>query len=202
MKNTIRPLHDVLLVKRQESEPAKGLIHIPEEAREKSIFAEVLAVGPGDRSKTGVLLPVDVKVGDVVLLTKYAGTGQELTVDGQKLLLVRSGDVQAVVGPTDTSPPVGDVADLLEAAWGVIANAGGGDWTQETPEWAKGAGEWRDRYFEWQRNPTVERQLADALAPYAPTPPEGGRPEGPVATLKRFLAERDQFLARLHNTAA
>lgn len=152
MKN-IRPLHDVLVVKRQEPEAvSKGGLIIPEDAKEKSTTAEVLAVGPGDRSKSGARMPVDVKAGDTVLLGKYAGTGQELTVDGEKLLLVRSGDVLAVVGPADAAvEPAGGAAELLETGWGVISSVAGGDWSSQTPEWQKAAGEWRDRYFEWLR---------------------------------------------------
>jgi chaperonin GroES len=111
---TIRPLHDVLVVRRTTPEAvSKGGIFIPEDAKETSTTALVVAVGPGDRSKSGYRMPVDVKAGDTVLLGKYAGTGQELTVEGEKVLLVRSGDVLAVVGEAGPSLE----AQLCELIW-------------------------------------------------------------------------------------
>ena len=74
---------------------ASGLV-IPDTAKEKPQQGSVLAVGPGRRSEqTGELIPLDVKVGDTVVYSKYGGT--EITVDGEDLLILSSRDVLAIV---------------------------------------------------------------------------------------------------------
>jgi chaperonin GroES len=76
------------------SRPA-GLV-IPDTAKEKPQQGEVLAVGPGRRSEqSGEVIPLDVKVGDKVVYSKYGGT--EITVDGQDLLILNARDVLAVL---------------------------------------------------------------------------------------------------------
>ena len=80
---------------RAEETTASGLV-IPDTAKEKPQQGEVLAVGPGRRSEqTGELIPVDVKVGDKVVYTKYGGT--EITVDGEDVLILTARDVLAVI---------------------------------------------------------------------------------------------------------
>ena len=75
--------------------PPAGLV-IPDTAKEKPQQGEVLAVGPGRRSEqTGELIPLDVKVGDTVVYSKYGGT--EITVDGEDLLILNARDVLAVM---------------------------------------------------------------------------------------------------------
>ena len=67
---------------------------IPDTAKEKPQQGEVLAVGPGRRGEdSGELIPVDVKVGDTVVYSKYGGT--EITVEGEDLLILSSRDVLA-----------------------------------------------------------------------------------------------------------
>ena len=97
MAQTLRPLHDRVLVKRvEEKEQVRGGIIIPDTAKEKPQQGEVLAAGPGRRSdQTGELIPVDVAVGDVVVYSKYGGT--EITIDGEDLLILTSRDVLAKV---------------------------------------------------------------------------------------------------------
>lgn len=162
----LRPLGDGLLVRVAKAEDtSKGGIIIPENAKEKPRRGEVLAVGPGrpcepaygkGSPERGYALPVAVKPGEVVLFGQFAGTRVGADED---LLLLKESDLLAVVGPADgTVEPSSGAADLLESAWGVISNAGGGDWTTETAEWQKAAGAWRDRYFEWLRG----QQLATA----------------------------------------
>jgi chaperonin GroES len=68
---------------------------IPDTAKEKPQQGEVLAVGPGRRSDTGELIPLDIAVGDTVLYSKYGGT--EIVVDGEDLLVLTSRDVLAKV---------------------------------------------------------------------------------------------------------
>ena len=94
---SLQPLEDRIVVKPGESEEttASGLV-IPDTAKEKPQQGEVIAVGPGRRSDTsGDLIPVDVKVGDTVLYSKYGGT--EVTIDGDDLLVLNARDVLAIV---------------------------------------------------------------------------------------------------------
>jgi len=93
----LNPLEDRIVVRPNESEEttASGLV-IPDTAKEKPQQGEVLAVGPGRRSDTtGELIPMDVKVGDIVVYSKYGGT--EITVDAEDLLILTSRDVLAKV---------------------------------------------------------------------------------------------------------
>jgi chaperonin GroES len=93
---TLKPLGDRLLVKpiEQEEKTASGII-LPETAKEKPQEGEVLAVGPGARKEDGARIEMDVKVNDVVLYAKYAGT--EVKIDGVKYLILRESDVLAIV---------------------------------------------------------------------------------------------------------
>ena len=95
-KLRIRPLHDRVIVRRQEEErTSAGGIVIPDTAAEKPIRGEVLAVGNGKILEGGDVRPLDVKVGDKVLFGKYSGT--EVKVDGEELLVMREEDVMAVI---------------------------------------------------------------------------------------------------------
>ena len=90
----LHPLEDRIVVRPGESEEttASGLV-IPDTAKEKPQLGEVLAVGPGRRSDTGELIPLDLVVGDTVYYSKYGGT--EITVEGEDLLILSSRDVLA-----------------------------------------------------------------------------------------------------------
>src|SRR5215213_6592179 len=93
----LQPLEDRIVVRPGESEEttASGLV-IPDTAKEKPQQGEVLAVGPGRRSDhTGEIIPLDVKVGDTVVYSKYGGT--EITAEGEDLLILNGRDVLAVV---------------------------------------------------------------------------------------------------------
>ena len=93
----LNPLDDRIVVRPNESEEktASGLV-IPDTAKEKPQQGEVLAVGPGRRAdNTGEIIPLDVKVGDTVVYSKYGGT--EIAVDGQDLLILTSRDVLAKI---------------------------------------------------------------------------------------------------------
>lgn len=92
----IRPLHDRVLVRRMEEERmTSGGIVIPDSAAEKPIQGEVVAVGKGKILENGEVRPLDVKVGDRVLFSKYGGT--EVKVEGEELLVMREDDITAVV---------------------------------------------------------------------------------------------------------
>ena len=93
----LKPLDDRIVVKPNEAETqtASGLV-IPDTAKEKPQQGKVLAVGAGKRAEsTGELIPLDIKVGDTVLYSKYGGT--EVTVDGDDLLVLNARDILAIV---------------------------------------------------------------------------------------------------------
>ena len=92
----LRPLHDRVIVKRVEEEKmSAGGIVIPDNAAEKPIRGEVLAVGNGKLLDSGELRSLDVAVGDTVLFGKYSGT--EVKVEGEELLVMREDDIMAII---------------------------------------------------------------------------------------------------------
>ena len=96
MSISIKPLEDRIVIRQVEAEQttASGLV-IPDTAKEKPQEGEVIAVGPGRVDDSGNRIPVDVKVGDVVIYSRYGGT--EVKYDGQEFQLLSSRDVLAVV---------------------------------------------------------------------------------------------------------
>jgi chaperonin GroES len=92
----IKPLHDRVVVRRleQEEKTAGGII-IPDTAKEKPQQGEVLAVGSGARDDSGKVVPLDVKVGDIVLFAKWGGT--EVKVEGEDLLVMKESDIIGIV---------------------------------------------------------------------------------------------------------
>jgi chaperonin GroES len=92
----IRPLQDRLIVKRiDEEEKTAGGIIIPDTAKEKPQEGKVVAVGKGKVGEDGKVHPLDVKKGDKILFSKYAGT--EVNIDGAEHLIIREDDVLGVV---------------------------------------------------------------------------------------------------------
>jgi chaperonin GroES len=94
---SLQPLEDRIIVKPGEAEETtvSGLV-IPDTAKEKPQQGEVIAVGPGRRSEqTGEIIPVDVKVGDTVVYSKYGGT--EITDGGEDVLILNARDILAIV---------------------------------------------------------------------------------------------------------
>ena len=92
----IRPLQDRIIVQRiEEEETTKGGIIIPDSAKEKPQEGKAIAVGNGKITDDGKLQPLDVKKGDRVLFSKYAGT--EVTIDGEDHLIIREDDVLGIV---------------------------------------------------------------------------------------------------------
>jgi len=91
----IRPLHDRIIVKRlAEEEKTKGGIIIPDNAKEKPMEGEVIAVGNGKVMANGMAVKLEVKAGDKILFGKYSGT--EIKVDGEEYLMMREEEVLAV----------------------------------------------------------------------------------------------------------
>ena len=97
MSVNIKPLEDRILVQSLEAEQttASGLV-IPDTAKEKPQEGTVIAVGPGRFDESGdKRIPLDVKVGDVVIYSKYGGT--EVKYSGQEYLLLAARDILAIV---------------------------------------------------------------------------------------------------------
>ncbi len=96
MSVSIKPLEDRIVVRPLEAEQvtASGLV-IPDTAKERPQEAEVVAVGPGRVAENGTRIPVDVKIGDKVIFSKYGGT--ELKYEGQEYLVLSARDVLAIV---------------------------------------------------------------------------------------------------------
>lgn len=96
MATKIRPLGDRILVKRlEEAEQMQGGIYIPDTAKEKPTQGEIIAVGPGRTTDDGKIQKLEVKVGDRVLMGKYAGT--EVKIDGDEYLILREDDVLGIL---------------------------------------------------------------------------------------------------------
>jgi chaperonin GroES len=92
----IRPLQDRIIVKRiEEEETTKGGIIVPDTAKEKPQEGKVIAVGKGKVQEDGKVQPLDVKKGNRVLFSKYAGT--EVNIEGEEHLIIREDDVLGVI---------------------------------------------------------------------------------------------------------
>ncbi len=92
----IRPLQDRIIVKRmEEEEMTKGGIIIPDSAKEKPMEGKVIAVGNGKVLDNGQKSTPDVKAGDKVLFSKYAGT--EVKIDGEEHLIMREDDILGII---------------------------------------------------------------------------------------------------------
>jgi len=93
---SVRPLRDRILVERvEEQEQRIGGIIIPDSAKEKPQQGRVVAVGHGRVNDKGDVFPLDVKVGDTVLIGKYSGT--EIKLDGKEYTILREEEVLGVV---------------------------------------------------------------------------------------------------------
>lgn len=107
----MKPLHDRIIVEPSDAETttASGII-LPDSAQEKPQRGKVIGVGPGKVLDTGKLSQMDVKVGDIVLYGKYAGT--EVKLSGCDYVILRQDDVLAVVDgkPTPAKAPTKAVA--------------------------------------------------------------------------------------------
>ncbi len=96
MATKVRPLHDRVIVRRlDEEEKSSGGIIIPDTAKEKPIQGEVIAAGKGKILDNGDVRPLDVKPGDRVIFSKYAGT--EIKLDGSEYMMMREDDILGVI---------------------------------------------------------------------------------------------------------
>jgi chaperonin GroES len=99
MSINLKPLGDRVIVEPLEEEVqtfAGGQLVLPDTAKEKPQQGKVLAVGPGRRDEEGKRIPMDVKVGNVVVYAKYSGTTFK-TRDGKELLILKESDILAIV---------------------------------------------------------------------------------------------------------
>ena len=95
-KVQLRPLGNRVLAKRLAAEDTlKGGIILPDSAKKKQETAEVIAVGTGKKDKDGKIAPMPVKVGDVILMDKYAS--QEIQLNDEEYVIVRQDDIIAIV---------------------------------------------------------------------------------------------------------
>ncbi len=92
----VRPLHDRILVRRMaEEEKTAGGLFIPDTAKEKPQRGEIVAAGKGRITEEGKVLPLEVKAGDKVLFSKYAGT--EIKLSGEDYLMMREEDILGII---------------------------------------------------------------------------------------------------------
>lgn len=96
-KANFKPLHDRVLVRRASNdEKTAGGIILPETAQEKPMEGEVVAVGSGYINDNGDKRPLDVKEGDKVVFSKWAGT--EVTINGEELMVMKESDIIGIIG--------------------------------------------------------------------------------------------------------
>ena len=90
-----RPLHDRVLIEVLDSEAkTAGGIIIPDTAKEKPQEGKVVAIGSGGRTEAGKIIPMDVKVGDLVLFGKWSGT--EVKIDGKEYSIMKESDIMGI----------------------------------------------------------------------------------------------------------
>lgn len=92
----IQPLGNRMVAERiEEEQQFSGSIIIPDSAKEKGQSAKIIATGPGKKNDDGSIVPLDVSVGETVMIGKFAGT--EINVDGQDLLILTEDDILGVI---------------------------------------------------------------------------------------------------------
>lgn len=94
--SSLKPLGNRVLVRRLAAEEKlKGGIILPDTAKKKQEQAEVIALGSGKKDDNGKLIPMPVKVGDIILMEKYSG--QEVTLNDEEFVILRADDIIAIV---------------------------------------------------------------------------------------------------------
>ena len=92
----IRPLQDRVIVERIEAEEkSAGGLYIPDTAKEKPQEGKVIAVGKGKHREDGSMIAMDVKSGDRILFSKYAGS--DVTLDGKEFIIMREDDILGIL---------------------------------------------------------------------------------------------------------
>lgn len=96
VKTKLKPIGNRILARRLDpEEKVKGGIILPDTAKQKQETAQVIAIGTGKKDKKGNIIPFPVKPGDKILMDKYSG--QEVTIDGEEFVILRSDDIIAIV---------------------------------------------------------------------------------------------------------
>ena len=95
MQNKLRPLGDRVLIRFIEGEEKVGSIIIPDTAKEKPQEGKVVAAGPGKMGEDGKRIPMELKKGDRVLFSKYAGS--EIKIDGVEHIFMREDDILGIL---------------------------------------------------------------------------------------------------------
>lgn len=92
----IQPLGNRVVAERiEQEEQVSGGIIIPDSAKEKGQTAKIIAAGPGSKKDDGTVVPLDVKVGDTVMIGKYAGN--DITIDGEDYVILTEDDILGVI---------------------------------------------------------------------------------------------------------
>ena len=95
-KLALRPLGNRVIAQRlEQQETMKGGIILPDSAKKKQETAKVVAVGPGKRLDDVQILPVSLKVGDIILMDKYSA--QEVTIDDEEYIILKADDIIATI---------------------------------------------------------------------------------------------------------
>ena len=95
-KITLKPLGNRVLAQRlEQEEKMKGGIILPDTAKKKQESAKIVAIGTGKRTDEGKIIPIPVKVGDVILMDKYSG--QEVTIDDEEYVILKADDIIAII---------------------------------------------------------------------------------------------------------
>lgn len=95
-KMTLKPLGNRVLARRlEQQEKMKGGIILPDSAKKKQETAKVVAIGSGQRLEDGTVLPIEVKIGDTILMDKYAG--QEVNIDDEEFMILKADDIIAII---------------------------------------------------------------------------------------------------------
>jgi chaperonin GroES len=100
MAQKYTPLHDRIVVRREQEMKTVGGILIPDSAREKSQTGYVVAVGKGRINKDGQLIPLEVKVGDKIMFGKYAGSETprfNVEIGGEELLIMKEDEIYLIL---------------------------------------------------------------------------------------------------------
>lgn len=91
-----KPLGNRVLVRRlEQEEKLKGGILLPDTAKKKQEQAEVVAIGTGKKDKNGSLIPIPVKIGDIILMEKYSG--QDIKLEDEEYVILKADDIIAII---------------------------------------------------------------------------------------------------------
>lgn len=107
----LRPLHDNVILRRIDPDEKIGSLYVPEIAKEKTHLAEVVAIGPGKLLDSGEWRTIDIKVGEVVVVSRWAGN--EIEFEGAPYLVCRS-DSDVILGVIDPDEPQAKAAEAAD----------------------------------------------------------------------------------------